>query len=70
MLNKLLKKGLMELLEWKRPKEIGRTNGPKYYKHHRISHPIEKCKALKEQVMEVPKERKVRLSEEDIEESD
>jgi len=44
MLLTLLKKGLIELPESKRPEEVGRTNDPKYCKYHRIiSHPIEKC---------------------------
>ena len=42
MLDKLFKKGLMELPESCRPEEIGRTNNPKYCKYHRI------CKACRE----------------------
>ena len=52
MLDKLLEKGLVELPESRRPEEIGRTNDSKYCKYHRIiSHPTEKCKAFKEQVL-------------------
>jgi len=47
MMDKLLKKELIELPELSRPEEIRRTNDPRYCKYHRIiSHPIEKCKAL------------------------
>jgi len=52
ILDKLLEKGVIELLETKRPEQIGRTIDPKYYKFHMIiSHPIEKCWTFKEQVM-------------------
>ena len=71
MLDKLLKKGLMKLPESCRPEEIGRTNDPKYCKYHRIiSHPTEKCKAFRRQVMQLVKEGKITLDEEDTEESD
>jgi len=44
--------------------DIGRTNDPKYCKYHSaISHLIKKCKAFKEQVIQVPKERKITLGE-------
>jgi len=48
MLDKLLEKGLIELLESRHPEEIERTNDSKYCKYHRIiSHPINKCKAFR-----------------------
>jgi len=71
MLDKLLEKGLIELPESSRPEEIGRTNDPKYCKYHRIiSHPIEKCKAFRRQVLQLVKEGKIILDEDDTEESD
>ena len=52
MLDELLKNKLIELLECKRPKEIGKVNDPKYCQYHRIvGHPIEKCFILKEKIM-------------------
>ena len=71
MLDKLLEKGLVQLPESRRPEEIGRTNDPNYCKYHRIvSHPIEKCKAFRGQVLQLANEGKVTLDEEDTEESD
>jgi len=48
MLHKLLKKGLIEFPESKRPEKVGRTDDSKYCKYHKIiSHPIEKCSAFR-----------------------
>ena len=51
MLDELLEKGHTELPESKCPKEIERTNDPRYYKCRQIInyYSIEKCKVLKEQ---------------------
>ena len=69
--HKLLKKGLIELLKSRCPKEIRRTNDLKYCKYHRVvSHAIEKCKALRRQVLQLVQEGKITLNEEDTEESD
>jgi len=69
MLDKLLEKGLVELPERRRPEEIGKTNDPKYCKYHRIiSHPIEKCKVFRGQVMQLTNEGKITLDEENTEE--
>lgn len=47
----LLEQGLIELPEPKRPDEVGRVGDPKYCKFHRvISHPIEDCWVLKNQI--------------------
>jgi len=71
MLDKLLEKRLIELLESKRPEEIGRTSDPKYCRSYRtICHPIEKCSTFKEQVIQLAKEKKITLIGEDTEESD
>ena len=70
MLDKLLEKGLIELPELSRPEEIRRTNDPKYCKYHRIiSHPIEKCKAFRRQVLQFITEGKITSDEGDTEES-
>ena len=62
MLEQLLKLKLIELLECKRPEEIGKVDNPNYCKYHRIiSHPIQKCFVLKELIMKLAKERKIDL---------
>jgi len=49
LLDKLLKKVLIELPKSKRLEEIGRINDSKYCRYHRIiSHLIEKCRTFKE----------------------
>jgi len=56
MLDKFPKKGLIELLESKCHEKNRRTNDPKYCRYHTIiSHPIEKCRAFKEQIMQLEK---------------
>jgi len=71
MLPKLLEKELIELPESKHPKDVRRTNDPKYCKYHRIiSHPIEKCNALRIQVMQLTKKGKTTLGKGDTEEAD
>ena len=66
-----LEKELIKLPKSKHPREIKATKGPKYCQHHKIiSHPIEKCKAFKEQVLQLVKEGKIILDEEDTKESD
>jgi len=48
-----------------------KTDDPKYYKYHRIiNYPVEKCKALKGQVLQLTKEGNITLVEEETEESD
>jgi len=71
MLDKLLEKWVIELPELRRSEEIGRINDIKYCTYHRIiSHPIEKYKAFKRQVLKSAKKGKITLDEEDIKESD
>jgi len=36
MLDNLLKKRIIELLEPKRPEEPGKVTDPKYYRYHRV----------------------------------
>jgi len=70
ILDKLLKKWLIELPKSRRPKEIRRINDPKYCKFHRIiSHPIENCKTFKRQVLQLAKDGKITLDKKDIKES-
>ena len=48
MLDRILGKGLIELLKSRHPEEIGITNDPNYCNDHgTISSPIEKCKAFR-----------------------
>ena len=50
----LLEKGVIQLLELKRPKDVQRTTNPKYCHYHRmVSHPLEKCITLKERIMQL-----------------
>jgi len=52
MLNDLLEKGVIQLLEPRRPEEVGRTANPKYCHYHRmVSHPLEKCITIVERIM-------------------
>jgi len=52
MLDDLLEKGIIQLLEPKRLEEVGRTFDPKYYCYHRmVSHPLENCIMIKELIM-------------------
>ncbi|PIN07544.1 hypothetical protein CDL12_19889 [Handroanthus impetiginosus] len=67
ILDELLARKLIELPQSKLPKEVGRTNDPKYCKYHRVvSHPIEKCFVFKDKVMALAKEGKIVLNTEDI----
>ena len=62
ILDDLLKKKIIKLLECKRPEEIGHTNDPKYWKYHRvISHPMEKCFVLKDIIIRLAKKGKIPL---------
>jgi len=48
MLDDLLKKGVIQLPEPKRPEDVGRTVEPKYCCYHRmVSHHLEKCITMK-----------------------
>jgi len=67
MLDDLLEKGVIQLPEPKRPKEVGRTANPKYCRYHRmISHPLEKCITIKECIMQLAKEEKIILNWDDV----
>ena len=62
MLDDLLEKGVIELLEPKCSEEVGRTVDPKYCRYHRIvSHPLEKCVTLKDHIIRLAKEGRIVL---------
>ncbi len=62
MLENLLEKEIIKLLECKWPEEMGRTNNPKYCKYHRVvSHTVEKCFILKDLILRLAKEGKIFL---------
>ncbi|KAG9444918.1 hypothetical protein H6P81_016258 [Aristolochia fimbriata] len=54
MLEQLLKKNMMQLLEAKRPKDVGKNSDPNYCKYHSlVGHPTEKCFVLKDKILEL-----------------
>lgn len=60
ILNELLSKKVIILLELNRPEVINKVNNPKYYKfHHIIGHPIKKCFIFKDRIMALLSEGKV-----------
>ena len=66
MLDDLLDKKVIELPEFKHPKEMNYVNDPRYCKYHRIvSHPVSKCFVLKELIMKQAQQRKIELDLED-----
>ncbi|KAL4596013.1 hypothetical protein ACB092_12G133300 [Castanea dentata] len=70
MLEQLFNLKLIELLECKRPEEVGKVDDPDYCKYHRIiSHPIQKCFVLKELIIKLAKERKIDLDVSDVAQS-
>ena len=70
MLEDLLQKKVIKLLECKHPKRMGRVNDPIYYHYHRIvSHPMEKCFILKDLIMKLAKQRRIHLDLDEVVES-
>ena len=62
ILEQLLQLKLIELLECRRPEDLGKVDDPNYCKYHRIiGHPIQKCFVFKEQIMKLAKENKIDL---------
>jgi len=62
LLDNLLEKGVIQLSELKRLEEVGRTDDPKYCRYHKmVSHPLEKCVMLREQIMRLIKDGTVIL---------
>jgi len=65
MLNDLLEKNLIELLEVKHPKEANQVDNSNYCKcHHLINHSIEKCFVLKDKIMRLHKNNAIIFYEE------
>ncbi|KAM2305080.1 hypothetical protein ACFXTH_024706 [Malus domestica] len=66
MLDDLLEMKVIELPECKRPEEMNRINDHKYCKYHRIvSHPMGKCFVLKELIMKLAQQGRIKLDLED-----
>lgn len=62
ILDQLLEQKIIELPAPKRPEEVGKVDHPKYCKFHRIiSHPVEKCFVLKDLIVRLDKENKIKL---------
>ena len=67
MLDDLLQKRVIQLLEPKRPEEVGWTANPKYCRYHRIvSHPLQKCITIKERIMQLAKQGRIILDLDDV----
>jgi len=67
ILDDLLEKEVTQLLEHKRPEEVGWTIDPKYCHYHMIiSHHLEKCITIKERIMQLVKEGKIILDLDDV----
>ena len=67
MLEELLEKNVIKLLECKSPEKMGRTNDPNYCVYHRvISHPMEKCFVLNDLILRLAKEGKILLDLDEI----
>ncbi|KAM1945123.1 hypothetical protein ACFX13_000143 [Malus domestica] len=66
MLDNLLENKVIELPECKHPEEMNRVNDPRYWKyHHIVSHPVGKCFILKELIMNLAQQGKIKLDLED-----
>ena len=66
MLEDLLEKNVIKLLECKRLEEIRHTNNPKYCVYHRVvSHPMEKCFVLKDLILRLAKKGKILLEKDE-----
>ncbi|KAA0032348.1 ty3-gypsy retrotransposon protein [Cucumis melo var. makuwa] len=67
MLELLLEKQLIQLSKCKRPKQAEKVDDPNYCMYHQvISHPIEKCFVLKEQIQRLAREKKIELDLEEV----
>jgi len=67
MLEDLLKKGIIYLLEPKKPKEVRKTVDPLYCRYHKIvNHALEKYITLKELIMWLIKEGTTKLDLDDV----
>ena len=67
MLEQLLEKQLIQLPECKRPKQAEKVDDPNYCKYHRvISHPVGKCFVLKELIIKLAREKKIKLDMDEV----
>ena len=67
ILDQRLDKQLIQLLEYKRPKQDEKIEDPKYYKYHWIiSHPVGKCFVLKELILKLAREKKIELDIDEV----
>jgi len=67
MLNDFLQKGVIQLLESKRPEDVVMTVDPKYCRYPRmVSHPLEKCITLKEHIMRLIEDGTIILDLDDV----
>ncbi|GAA0169277.1 hypothetical protein LIER_23800 [Lithospermum erythrorhizon] len=67
MYKELLKDKLIELRGPKRPEEMNRSTEPEYCKYHRVlGHPLEKCFAFKEKVINVTRQGSILLEEDKV----
>ena len=62
MLDQLIEKQLIQLSWCKRPEQAGKVYDPKYYKYYRVaSHPVGKGFMLKELIIKLAREKKIKL---------
>ncbi|KAL2487057.1 Retrotrans gag domain-containing protein [Abeliophyllum distichum] len=62
ILDQLLEQKIIELPAPKRPEEAGQVDHPKYCRFHQIiSHPVERCFVLKDLIVRLDKENKIKL---------
>ncbi|KAM1872989.1 hypothetical protein ACFX13_006880 [Malus domestica] len=67
MLDDLLDKKVIGLLECRRPEEMNRTGSPRYCKFHRfISHPTEKCFVRKDLIIKLAQKGIIELDLDDM----
>jgi len=70
MVDDLLEKGVIQLLEQKRPEEVGKITDLKYCRYHRMpSHPLEKCVTIKKHIVQLAKEERIILDLDDVAEA-
>ncbi|KAL2542684.1 Uncharacterized protein Adt_03662 [Abeliophyllum distichum] len=62
ILDQLVEQKIIELPEPKRPEEAGQVDHPKYCRFHQIiSHPVQRCFVLKDLIVRLDKENKIKL---------
>ncbi|KAH7845690.1 hypothetical protein Vadar_004901 [Vaccinium darrowii] len=70
MLEDLLEKKVVQLLECKRLEEMGKVHDPRYCHYHQIvSHPTEKCFVLKDLIANLTRKKKILLDVDEVAES-